>query len=297
MPMLFGTLALFFNVSIIRRLCYSSWKSKRQIHTERMQPNNFKIPLIAGEIDMVCRRIVIFGLLILSCAPHQEPRFLLPFIVPLTLLHACDVLRGDWKKTNIFLWVIINVLSLVFFGGMHQAGIVPSVLSLPNIIQDSYETPSSVFYYRTYMVPTFLLREIQNDLKGSSQTSEVSCLANSDKQNCIIDTVFSEDNQVSSFTNVCNDINIIDMHGTDISMLKARFNDVLDCQNNSNLLLYLISPPEAIGDICVGSKEFICDELWHSFQISTEDIPFWSGDARLFLSLMKVVLFRVQCAS
>ena len=93
------------------------------------------------------------------------------------------------------------------------------------------------------MVPTFLLREIQNDLKGSTKASEVSCLANSDKQNCIIDTMFSEGDQVSSFTNVCNNINIIDIYGTDTSMLKSRFDDVLGYQKNSKLFLYLINPP------------------------------------------------------
>ena len=34
--------------------------------------NNFKIPLIAGEIDMLCRRIVIFGLLILLCVQEEN---------------------------------------------------------------------------------------------------------------------------------------------------------------------------------------------------------------------------------
>ena len=75
------------------------------------------------------------------------------------------------------------------------------------------------------------------------QASEVSCLPNSNKQNCIIYTIFSEGDQVSLFTNECNNINIIDIHGTDILMLKARFNDVLGYQNNSKLFLYLISPP------------------------------------------------------
>jgi len=118
-------------------------------------------------IDRVCTLIVIFGLSILSMAPHQEPRFLLPLVVPLVVLHGWDVIffftsnfcssvewddsggdRPDQRSTyrgrlfhvlHVLIWVIFNFLLLIFFGLWHQSGVVPSLLLMENIIGKEIE--------------------------------------------------------------------------------------------------------------------------------------------------------------
>ncbi|CAB3377230.1 Hypothetical predicted protein [Cloeon dipterum] len=60
-------------------------------------------------------------LLALSIFPHQEPRFLLPLVVPLAFLHAHTVLNcRRWLRHT---WYLLNAISLLFFGFLHQGGV------------------------------------------------------------------------------------------------------------------------------------------------------------------------------
>ncbi|KAI8822870.1 Alg9-like mannosyltransferase family-domain-containing protein [Fimicolochytrium jonesii] len=72
------------------------------------------------------------GLAFLSAAPHQEPRFVVPFLVPVVLLAAPHVanLRAGLAKWFWAVWIIINLVEGAFFGGMHQSGVVPSLIHL-----------------------------------------------------------------------------------------------------------------------------------------------------------------------
>lgn len=141
--------------------------------------------------------VVLSGLGLLSLAPHQEPRFLLPLGVPLALLYAlpppsglthtraaaalgaCLKVRactgslwtGEHRaliplsarthtKTNAqAIFGLQCLVCVLLFGGLHQAGIVPALLRLDE--QDggigSSQATTTIVFHKTYMPPRFLL--------------------------------------------------------------------------------------------------------------------------------------------
>ena len=49
--------------------------------------------------------------------PHQEPRFLLPLLVPVCVLGGAAALKAPWVRKT---WVAFNLLSLAAHGWLHQ---------------------------------------------------------------------------------------------------------------------------------------------------------------------------------
>lgn len=133
------------------------------------------------------RACVFFPLICLSLAPHQEPRFLLPLIVPLHLFTAASGTNGPFcfLTNNRFgkgFWMAFNLTLTLFFGVLHQGGVVPMLLSLSSIANvDTVANPSTnwltsyctfnaiddfspemigdvpLIFAKTYMPPRFLL--------------------------------------------------------------------------------------------------------------------------------------------
>lgn len=84
---------------------------------------------------------------LLSYFPHQEPRFLIPIIVPLVYLHSTNILaetdsfaikireKPSTKPRNLKtkhsssylfkMWILINTSLIIFYGFIHQAGVLP----------------------------------------------------------------------------------------------------------------------------------------------------------------------------
>ncbi|TDH73813.1 hypothetical protein CCR75_005934 [Bremia lactucae] len=129
---------------------------------------------------------VLFPLACLSLAPHQEPRFLLPIMIPLYIFTVLNGNIGMMRfvtstKSGQFLWIVFNLTLTLFFGVLHQGGIVPMLLSLSSIASTPTKgvimhllTSSCHFngmddrsrqligsvplvFARTYMPPRFLL--------------------------------------------------------------------------------------------------------------------------------------------
>lgn len=110
--------------------------------------------------------VALSGLGLLSLAPHQEPRFLLPLGVPLALLYALAPPSGlthtrAAAALGACLKAIFGLQSLVcllLFGGLHQAGVVLALLRLEahgGGVGSSRAT--TVVFHKTYMPPRFLL--------------------------------------------------------------------------------------------------------------------------------------------
>ncbi|ETN21730.1 hypothetical protein PPTG_01846 [Phytophthora nicotianae INRA-310] len=172
MPMLFGPVFLVFLVKFFRYPDHSFFGS-------------------------AC---VFFPLLCLSLAPHQEPRFLLPAIVP---LHLFTALRGrigivrflTKNRLGKLVWIVLNVVLTLFFGVLHQGGVVPMLLSLSSFASNPVENISttwlpsycnfdgmdnislgmvgtvSLVFAKTYMPPRFLLSGMT--VKSSFQVVDV----------------------------------------------------------------------------------------------------------------------------
>mmetsp|Transcript_12412 Transcript_12412/g.23268 ORF Transcript_12412/g.23268 Transcript_12412/m.23268 type:complete len:589 (+) Transcript_12412:173-1939(+) len=154
LPMLFGPVAIYFYVSMLKTI--GGGKDSKQ-----------------SRMDNMLRGMIVFGLAMLSSAPHQEPRFLLPLVIPLILLHARDLYESE-SFGNVFMviWIIFNMLLMVFFGGLHQGAVLSSVMSLPDILHKSSMSDGIVIYYNTYMPPTFLLRRHSLNLLTAPQNNQ-----------------------------------------------------------------------------------------------------------------------------
>lgn len=118
--------------------------------------------------------------ILLSIFPHQEPRFLIPVIFPLVYLHSSGILEeyesalvkmneaGNsdnlnrnklYKDTNSMfkLWLIVNAAFVLFYGFVHQAGVLPAVSYLSNELKERPNTVFHVFTSHTYAFPESLL--------------------------------------------------------------------------------------------------------------------------------------------
>ncbi|KDQ55203.1 glycosyltransferase family 22 protein [Jaapia argillacea MUCL 33604] len=90
---------------------------------------------------------------ILSMQPHQEPRFLIPLLVPFVALVGNSIFFG---RTT---WIISNILLTLLFGVFHQGGVIPSLFHLRTILDERTIGSKDVriVYWKTYMPPRHLL--------------------------------------------------------------------------------------------------------------------------------------------
>uniref|UniRef100_A0A8C5MA14 Mannosyltransferase n=1 Tax=Leptobrachium leishanense TaxID=445787 RepID=A0A8C5MA14_9ANUR len=95
---------------------------------------------------------------LLSLFSHQEPRFLIPLLLPLVLL-VSDCCRSR-KMTCVV--VLFNLLGTFLFGSLQQGGLIPSLIHMQQMVQSTSDQSSSVSHYtilftHTYMPPKYLL--------------------------------------------------------------------------------------------------------------------------------------------
>ncbi|KAG1740454.1 glycosyltransferase family 22 protein [Suillus paluster] len=186
LPMLFGPWVLWLAVRAIVD-CTTSFGEK-----------NGK----SFEVDILCPTIIqmiILSLTVLSMQPHQEPRFLVPLLLPIIVLItntgrlAC-VGKAFWVSCSIF-----NLVLAVLFGILHQGGVVPSLFHLHSVVADaSLGTRTSIIYWKTYIPPLHFLgvdgRDVTSDiisftdLAGASQDDFVASISAGDYNRTFIVT-------------------------------------------------------------------------------------------------------------
>ncbi|CAH2247841.1 GPI mannosyltransferase 4 [Pelobates cultripes] len=97
-------------------------------------------------------------LILLSLVGHQEPRFLIPLLLPVVLLYSTCYRIG--KMTCAI--ALFNIIGALFFGFLHQGGLIPSLFHIQQIVQ-SKPTPGeslnhyTILFTHTYMPPKHLL--------------------------------------------------------------------------------------------------------------------------------------------
>lgn len=106
-----------------------------------------------------------FSLFLLSTAPHQEPRFLLPLSAPLLLSSRFSSLTKSPQSLFFFfsLHLFFHFSLSLFFSFFHQAGVLPSLLSLCQIT--SNHTFSTAIFSNTYIPPHFLFASCSHKVK------------------------------------------------------------------------------------------------------------------------------------
>lgn len=163
MALLFGPCMILYYLRLLLSSSLSKQKARRRGNRRRAGVSD----------DIVCKLCLACatsGLVVLSLAPHQEPRFLLPMVVPLVIALGKFLWHPRLRAT----WIVFNLVMGIVFGVWHQGGVIPSLLELGG---DAHFDGKTI-YYHTYMPPSFLLRKDGNadgcrssnliDLKGGT---------------------------------------------------------------------------------------------------------------------------------
>ena len=94
----------------------------------------------------------IVPVILLSLFPHQEPRFLIPLLPIFAAAYAPKITAS---RGMMVLWVVANMFGCLFYGCIHQAGVVPCLGHLQQ--SQSTGVDRHVVFWHTYTAPQHLL--------------------------------------------------------------------------------------------------------------------------------------------
>ncbi|KAH6943678.1 hypothetical protein HPB50_025600 [Hyalomma asiaticum] len=150
---------LLFNVLGILAL----WASCRVLYN-RLSCNSrlegLKFLTISKTFDIVAACTLLLPLFALSLFKHQEPRFLVPLLVPAVL-----VAQRHFSAKLVIFWSVANLLCLVFFGYIHQGGLLPCMAHVRDRLTQHRQdnTTATIMFAGTYMPPRHLLAVKQDE--------------------------------------------------------------------------------------------------------------------------------------
>ncbi|KAI1301598.1 GPI mannosyltransferase 4 [Halotydeus destructor] len=104
---------------------------------------------------------VLIPLAVLSSVPHQEPRFLLPCLIPLVMLYGSKLSNTKVRA----LWLINSLVLTLIYGFVHQAGVTRALFKLHDDIRVDNASEQSIIFSRMYLPPQHLLRVDLDDEK------------------------------------------------------------------------------------------------------------------------------------
>ena len=308
LPMLFGPLAFLFYCALYRKAnkwIWDDWRRTKQKDTNsRIGPRNEDRE--TSTIELVLLGTALTGLAFLSLAPHQEPRFLLPLVLPLVITGTPRLVRSKWLLA---VWIVFNCVLLLLFGVLHQGSVVPSLLqrfdtttttispsSSSTTTIDNWSfmaTMTNVVYFRTYMPPTFVSRHVSfSTCQDESINPDGICVATS----CLPATTF------------------VDLKGSSLDVLQDTLHELLECptkagvadsNNTERSVVDVIAPwiqeddPQVLvltPDDCWIGDSFHCTPV-RSFgpHLTTEDFPSLDGSITDVLQRFQLSVHRVRC--
>lgn len=314
MPLMFGPLTVLHWIYLAQclKFRFHLWWSRKWINfTEKA--NNSTIPTARPTcnqlLDYTLNAIILSGLTMLSFAPHQEPRFLLPLIIPLTLLHGRSISSG---KVLIVFWIIFNSLLLVFFGLLHQSGVIPSLLFVGNQLSHINQSmrPNIIVYYKTYMPPSFLLHNKimipldYSSVLNSTYFSDV-CESNLPAYGISghLETLLEERKSSNS---PGNRTRLVDLKSeSDDSFCSVIQGYLPHCSignsSSSSNTVYAVMPSIIVSKLpCNYSFHHVWGVNWH---VTTEDFPQWTNNAQggvlhsasLFVQRLQLAVYNITC--
>lgn len=105
---------------------------------------------------------LISGTLLLSIQPHQEPRFLLPLVLPLIILSSpSKKSRGRSAPRSRVFWIshlLHSLITVILFGYLHQGGLRSVLEALPT------ET-KLIMSYKTFDIPSSLITTTHDQIQ------------------------------------------------------------------------------------------------------------------------------------
>jgi len=148
LPLLFGPLAPVCLLTVANWFCdvvYLPWIKKPGMRTI------YALTLFSSLVPLMC----------LSVVRHQEARFLLP-VLPCLVLMCAHKLRYKFLgfRPLLTLWYIFNVAAAVWFGFIHQAGVLPAQKHIGGLQHDARFV--NLVYSHTYMPPRYPLWQPEN---------------------------------------------------------------------------------------------------------------------------------------
>jgi phosphatidylinositol glycan class Z len=276
MMLLFGPLTVIVYVMLGRRV----WSLFRKSTTKCKDETSLT------RIRSTCLWTLLSGLCFLSMAPHQEPRFILPLLAPLAILSE-QYYNSTWFKA---VWALFNVILFLLFGVLHQGGVMPSLMSVSNVLSAPTDLPRAVFYYHTYMPPTFASR-----MRISHTTP-----CNAEREFC------NSECSIESLSCIIN-VPIVDLKGSSAESLLVAIEESLSSgskvESKTKERVYLVSPPIRMGDVVIYPNEcslgtsFSCERVEsHWPHLTTEDFPPFEGSIRNVLSNFNLGIYEITCA-
>ncbi|NXN97442.1 PIGZ mannosyltransferase, partial [Rhinopomastus cyanomelas] len=113
--------------------------------------------LVPSEGNSTLLLFYFFPLAFLSLFSHQEPRFLIPLILPLVLFSTSQNTAVKWKH----IIIVFNVLGALLFGCLHQGGLIPCLFHLERLMHSpqssNHPRHYTLLFAHTYMPPRSLL--------------------------------------------------------------------------------------------------------------------------------------------
>ena len=181
MPLLFAPLlpSAFVATAAAAKRCAAAWRASPA--TRRRGGAASLAPPGADAVALALAACVVVPLATLSLAPHQEPRFLLPLLLPLAALGGAGALASPRRRAA---FLGYNGLLAVFFGAVHQAGVLPATAAvaaaaLPDAVAAALPArcsaaglalPVHAVFWRTYPPPqSMLLQPLHSE--GAHATS------------------------------------------------------------------------------------------------------------------------------
>ncbi|KAF9224898.1 hypothetical protein BS17DRAFT_731607 [Gyrodon lividus] len=153
LPMLVGPGLLWFTLCSIYEYARHYGRGRRRVVFEM------------DTIRQTIIQMIVLSLSILSVQPHQEPRFLMPLVLPIIVLAA--TLKRSARPGKLFwaTWITFNILLALVYGFLHQGGVVPSLFSLHSTLGDvSSGISTHIIYWKTYIPPRHLLGVSRRDV-------------------------------------------------------------------------------------------------------------------------------------
>lgn len=164
MPLMFTLLTAIIYLDFVQNI----WKLLINNHQGIIQIfNDFLTNENQFRFRCLLQMTIFISISILSLIPHHEPRFLLPLIIPIICLYGNQLARLMQKFQSLLaIWLIMQIVLLIFYGWIHQAGIIRSLLFLQNehhnelIVGDDLQsttTTTRLIFTRMYLPPQHLL--------------------------------------------------------------------------------------------------------------------------------------------